>query len=61
MRALRPRHRLIALAAVGLTAGCGGGQTFTASEFVERINEQGVSIELGRHLSSGGSAESLGQ
>jgi hypothetical protein len=37
-----------------LTAGCGGGQTFTASQFVEKINEQRVSMRLGPQLQSGG-------
>jgi hypothetical protein len=42
-----------------LVPGCGSGQTFTASEFVDRINAQGVSIQLGRQLTSGGDAEEL--
>jgi len=45
--------------AVLLATGCGSSQTFTASEFVDRINAQGVSIELGRQLPSGGNAEDL--
>jgi hypothetical protein len=50
----------LALAIAGLhTTGCGGSQTFTASEFVDRINAQGVSIELGRQLQSGGDAREL--
>jgi hypothetical protein len=40
-------------------AGCGGGQTFTASQFIDRINAQGVSFELGRQLMSGGNAKEL--
>jgi hypothetical protein len=54
--------RLTALAlalAVLLVAGCGSSQTFTASEFVDRINAQGVSIELDRQLPSGGNAKDL--
>jgi hypothetical protein len=55
--------QLAALAAVGvvgaLASGCGSSQTFTASEFVDRINAQGVSIQLGRRLSNGGDAKEL--
>ena len=50
----------VALAIAALhTTGCGGSQSFTASEFVDRINAQGVSIELGRRLQSGGGAQEL--
>jgi hypothetical protein len=43
-----------------LIAGCGStARTFTASEFVDRINAQGVSIQLGRQLTSGGNADEL--
>jgi hypothetical protein len=50
----------IGLAIAGLlTAGCGGSQTFTASEFVDRINAEGLSVELGRRLESGGDAKEL--
>jgi hypothetical protein len=42
-----------------LLAGCGDRQTFTASQFVDRISAQGVSIELGRKLPSGGNADEL--
>jgi hypothetical protein len=45
--------------AVLLTAGCGTSQTFSASEFVDRISAQGVSIELGRRLTSGGNAKEV--
>jgi hypothetical protein len=59
-RALR---QLAAIAALGmaamLVAGCGDGPRFTASEFVDRINAEGVSIQLGRRLSSGGKADEL--
>jgi hypothetical protein len=41
-------------APMGLTAGCGSAQTFTASEFVHKINEQGVSMRLGQQVQSGG-------
>jgi hypothetical protein len=51
---------LAAVAVVGaLAAGCGSSQTFTASEFVDRINAEGVSIQLGRQLSTGGDAKEL--
>jgi hypothetical protein len=42
-----------------LTAGCGSAQTFTASEFVDRINAEGVSMKLGRQLQSAGDAKEL--
>jgi hypothetical protein len=58
-RGIRPLAAL-ALALVSLlAAGCGGGQTFTASQFIDRINAQGVSFELGRQLTSGGNAKEL--
>jgi len=41
-------------------AGCGSSsQTLTASEFIDRINAEGVAIVLGRQLSSGGNADEL--
>jgi hypothetical protein len=49
---------LLALAAA-LVAGCRSEQTLTASEFIDRVNAEGVSIELGRKLTTGGSAEEL--
>jgi hypothetical protein len=57
-------RRLAALAALALVAalaiGCGGGgATFTASEFVDRVSAQGVSIQLGRRLPSGGDAKEV--
>jgi hypothetical protein len=42
-----------------LLIGCGGDQTLTASELVERVNEQGVSMELGDELATSGGAEHL--
>jgi hypothetical protein len=51
--------RHLAAIAVLLAVGCGSSQTFTASAFVDRINAQGVSIELGRQLHSGGNADDL--
>lgn len=47
------------IAAALLITGCGSSQTFTASEFVDRIDAQGVSIELGRQLPRGGNANEL--
>ena len=52
------RLALLALAAA-LIAGCGGQPTLSASEFVDRINGEGVSIELGRKLATSGGAEEL--
>ena len=57
---MRQLAALAALASISVIAtGCGSGQTFTASEFVDRISAQGVSIRLGRQLSSGGGAKEL--
>ena len=51
---------LAAIAAGLFLGGCGGGaKTFTASEFIDRINTEGVSIELGRRLQSGGDAKEV--
>ena len=59
-RGIRQLAALVALAVLGaLAAGCGSGQAFTASEFVDRISAQGVSIQLGRRLPSGGNAKEL--
>jgi hypothetical protein len=49
----------LSLLAAVLLAGCGNSQTFTASQFIDRINAQGVSFELGRQLTSGGNAKEL--
>jgi hypothetical protein len=38
------------LAAVTLALGCGDGRTFTAKEFVDEINAQGVEMSLGEPL-----------
>jgi hypothetical protein len=41
-----------------LLAGCGdGSQTLTASDFIDRINAEGVSIELGERVATSGGAE----
>ena len=41
-------------------AGCGTSEkTFTASGFVDQVNEQGVSLELGRQLPTGSDADSV--
>ena len=48
------------LAACGLgLLGCGGGPTFTASEFVDKINSEGVSMQLGRRLQTGADAKEI--
>jgi hypothetical protein len=44
---------LLALAAASV-AGCGSSSTLTASELIDRINAEGVSIELGKRLAGGG-------
>jgi hypothetical protein len=49
---------LLAASALGLF-GCANTTTFTASEFVDRINSVGLSIELGRRLPNGGDAQEL--
>ena len=40
-------------------AGCGSEKTFTASEFVDQVTEQGVSLELGRQLPAGSDADAV--
>ena len=41
-------------------AGCGSSEkTFTAAEFVDQVNEQGVSLELGRQLPAGSDADAV--
>ena len=58
MGGVAKRLALLAFGAA-LVAGCGGQPTFTASEFIDRINAEGVSIELGRKLASSGDAKEL--
>jgi len=59
-RGIRWPAALALIVACAVLPGCGGGgQAFTASEFVDRISAQGVSIELGRRLQSGGGAKEL--
>ena len=49
-----------ALLLLGLGAiGCGEEKTFSGSEFVAEVNEQGVSLRLGRELRSEGGADHL--
>jgi hypothetical protein len=50
----REIHALAAafLFATVAVAGCGSEQTFTASEFAEEVNEQGVEMRIGRQLQS---------
>jgi hypothetical protein len=44
---------------VVLAASCGGGKDFTASEFVDQVNEQGLSMQLGRQLQTSGGTDEL--
>jgi hypothetical protein len=55
------RGSLVALVmlAAALVAGCGNQPTLTASEFIDQINAQGVSIELGRKLATSGGADEV--
>jgi hypothetical protein len=43
---------LLALLAGSLAAGCSEERTFTAEEFVEEVNAQGVEMHLGEELST---------
>jgi hypothetical protein len=52
------RLALLALAAA-LIAACGSKPDLSASEFIDRINAEGVSIELGQRLATSGGAEEL--
>jgi hypothetical protein len=52
------RLALVAVAAA-LLAGCGSESTLTASELINRINAQGVSILLRQRLAAGGEAKEL--
>jgi hypothetical protein len=54
-------RRLALLGAIAaLVAGCGSsGPTFTASEFVDQVNGQGVSMKLGRQLPAASDAKEL--
>jgi hypothetical protein len=58
-REIRTLLALAVVAAAQLLAGCGSEPAFDASEFVDRINAEGVSIELGRQLPSSGNAKEL--
>jgi hypothetical protein len=44
---------------IALVTGCGDAPILTASEFIDRINAEGVSIEMGQRLTSTGSADEL--
>jgi hypothetical protein len=51
---------LLALALLTGLVGCGGGgPTFTAAEFVDRINDEGVAVRLGQQLPNSGGAEHI--
>jgi hypothetical protein len=63
---VRPGQGIRGLAAVAAAVaigafgtGCGSGETFSASQFVDRINSEGVSIQLGRRLPSGANAKEV--
>jgi hypothetical protein len=58
MGGLKSRLALVMLAAA-LVAGCGSQPTLTASEFIDQINAEGVSIELGRKLATSGGADEV--
>ena len=59
MRGERGIRHLAALALAAALVSCGSERTFTASEFVDDVNEQGVSLRLGRELETTGGAEQL--
>jgi hypothetical protein len=41
-----------ALSLVSAVVGCGGGQTFSAEEFVRDVNREGVKLKLGEPLTT---------
>jgi hypothetical protein len=50
----------IALCAVAISAGgCSDERTLSAEEFVRLVGEQGVEVELGEQLSTGGEAKEV--
>jgi hypothetical protein len=50
---------VLTFATCAALAGCGEERTFTATEFVDQVNEEGVSLQLGRQLQTTGGAEQL--
>jgi hypothetical protein len=60
-RGIRQLTALLAvLGASAVATGCGNsGPTFTAAECVDQVNEQGVSMELGRQLPAQSDAKEL--
>jgi hypothetical protein len=50
---------LLAVAVAGLLGGCGDGHDFTASEFVDRVNAEGLKMVLGERLASGAGAKEV--
>jgi hypothetical protein len=50
--ASRRQGAVLAAAMLLLIAGCGDERTFTAEEFIEKVNAEGVEIELGEELST---------
>jgi hypothetical protein len=53
------RYALSGAVATALLAGCGGGKSFTAEEFVDEVNAQGVKLELGEPLFTEGEDKEL--
>jgi hypothetical protein len=53
------RFALVGAAGAVCLAGCGGGKSFTADEFVEEVNAQGVKLELGEPLFTEGENKEL--
>ena len=50
---------LLAVAVAALLGGCGDGHDFTASEFVDRVNGEGLKMVLGERLPSGAGAKEV--
>ena len=50
---------LLAVAVAALLGGCGDGHDFTASEFVDRVNAEGLKMVLGDRLPSGAGAKEV--
>ena len=58
-RRIRRIAALGIVTAVAAPAACGDERKLTASGFVDQVNEQGVSLQLGRELETTGGAEQL--
>jgi hypothetical protein len=59
MRGTWRRTWAAAAVAASLLAGCGGGKTFTAPEFVDEVKGEGVSIQLGEQLPESGPSDQV--